>query len=462
MAKGLFYLLLALSIGALLKSLRRREGVLQFPALFAGTFLFSIVPQLVNHVFYPGRLPARVYQDHGVEYGLIMCILCLVAGIAGYRGTPRVAVYSNKPATGISVEKLFWAGAVLCSIGLVGVLGVASQLGGLKAQFTEGGHYQRAWSGVLILWAYIGKLLPLGLILCLNSTLIRGNLGKWLFTLAMMLYPLAVIVFAGRRGMTFSIAMIVMVSLWFQRRWAPPRCLSLCGMALGGMFIILVPFYRGYANRTGDIKGAIAQVDVQKAIEVYERGERQEGIDNLIIGIPARLAYPSFCWGTGFWNAAVDYLVSGQMVGYKLKHGLMIRVGRSDEDLFEEYCGCGPEYSSYTTGPYSAFREFCFFGCLLYFGMGRFYRWLWCLADERRDLRAQMIYASCAVLGPVAVVNAINMAFAIFLLPVGVLVPTLWLIRDHGQTDVRLFQPALYPTPRRGPAVGPMRAPTRL
>jgi len=431
MAKFLFCLLLGLSVMFMLNSLRRREGVLQFPALFAGAFVFSIVPQLVNHVFYPGHLPLRVYQDLGVESGLLMCILCLVAGIAGYRGEPMAAGRLERTVPEIDVERLFWAGVVLCLVGIWGAAKLAALAGGWKEQFLEGGHYALEWSGAPVIWVYVAKLLPLGLILCLNSTLVRGCSWKWALTLLMMLYPLAVIVFLGRREMTFDLTLILLTSLWFHRRWAPPQWLSLSVMALGGMFIVLVPYYRSYVNETGNIKGAIAQVDVRAAIEAYATGERAEGMDNLIIGIPARQAYPSFFWGTGFWNKIVAYWVPGQIVGYGLKQRLMVEVGNEDDDVFSRYCGLTCQYGSYPTGPYSAFCEFWFPGCLLYFVMGRFYRGLWHLAENRQHLGAQLICVSCALLIPMAVVRSIQAAFATCLLPVGVLVSVLWLTRDR-------------------------------
>jgi hypothetical protein len=428
-AKALFFLLLALSVAFLLSSLRRREGIFEFPTLFAGAFLFSIVPQLVNHVFYPGRLPVRVYQDHGVEYGLIMCILCLVAGIAGYQIRPKRPARRERPAWRIDVDKLFWAGVVLCLIGTFGAARLAALAGGWKAQFVEGGHYDLEWSGAPVIWSYVATLLPLGLLLCFSSTLIKSGLGKWAFALVMMTYPTASIVFLGRRAMVFRLALILLISLWFQRRWAPPRWLAPCGMTLAGMIIILAPHYRTYANQTGDIREAAARVDVRSAIEAYATGDQSEGMDNLIMGIPARLTYLSFTWGSGFWNGVVAYWVPGQIVGRGLKQSLMIRTGVPDGELFSRYCGLGFQYGSFATGPYSAFREFAFLGCLLYFVMGRFYRWLWHRAEKRRDLGAQVLYASCALLGPEAVVNSVLGAFVHFLLPVGVLVPLFWLVR---------------------------------
>ncbi|HNS21383.1 MAG TPA: hypothetical protein PKH24_12850 [Sedimentisphaerales bacterium] len=437
-AKALFFLLVVLSVAFLLSSLRRREGVFEFPTLFAGAFLFSIVPQLINHVFYPGRLPAKVYEDHGVEYGLIMCILCLVAGIASYRGTPRVR--RETTLWRIDVDRLFRAGVALYLVGTFGALKLAALSGGLREQFTEGGHYALEWSGAPVIWSYVSKLLPFGLLLCLNSVLIRGSLWKWTVVVLMTLYPLAVIVFLGRRAMVFRLALIVFISVWFQRRWTPPRWLCLTGMALGGMCIILAPSYRTYANQTGDIRGALRQADMQSAVEKYAMGERGEGIENLIIGIPARLSYLSFSWGSGFWNGMIAYWVPGQIVGYRLKQGLMLRIGAGDDEVFWKYCGLGfAPGGAFSTGPYSAFREFGFFGCLLFFMMGRFYRWLWHLAAKRRSLGAQVFYVSFALAVPMAVVTSVLLAFDLLLLSVVAVVPALWLIRER--------QPTLVPCP---------------
>lgn len=429
-ALALFCLLAGLSGFTVLRGLRHKEGVFQFPVLFAGAFAFSIVPQLVNHVFYPGRLPEKVYRDHGVEYGILMCILCLLCGIAGYSKRPINAPRRPRWVPNVRADKLFWAGLILCGIGFCGAAKLTGLAGGWQARFTEGGHYAMAWSGAPVLWTYVAKLLPFGLVLCLNSALIRGNVLKWSFVVLVMLYPLATIVFLGRRSTLAGFVAILAVSLWFRHRWAPPRLLSIGAMVLAGVLVVLLPQYRTYANRTGDVRAAIAQVDATDTIEAYLHGERQEGADNLIIGIPAQLAYPSYGFGSGLWNGAVAYLVPGQIVGYDLKEALVLPLGATP-DLFSRYCGVSPEFDSFSTGPYSVFAEFSFLGCLVYYLVGRSYRLLWHLASERRHLGVQVLYVSLAIFAPMSVINSITAVFPQFLLAIAILGSTLWIVGER-------------------------------
>ena len=418
MAEFLFWCLVGLSALLLLGSLRSRADLLSFPVLFSGAFLFSIAPQLVNHVFYRGRLPNRVYEDSGVELSVLMCLLCLVAGVGGY--------YSgNKSAPSLiprqyDLEKLFWAGFGLCAVGTLGAFQLAQLAGGFLAQFTAGGHYDLEWSGASVIWAYVAKMLPIGLMFCLFSAMSRGSLLKWGLCLLMFAYPLAVIIFLGRRSMIFRIALILLSALWFRKKWAPPRWSVPAGMAVGAMLIILIPYYRGYANRTGDVKTALAQVDVATAIQAYMAGEKAEGMDNLIMGIPARLNSLSFALGSGFWNETVDFLVPGSLIGPQVKAGMKLDLADPDEQVFSRYCGEGFEYGSFCTGPYSVFYEFWFLGACVYWFMGRAFRRLWIRANQPEGWGAQLIYASCALLVPMSVVNSATVAFSmcVFLLAI--------------------------------------------
>lgn len=426
MALFLFWCLTGLSAFYLVASLRVRENYLAFPVLFSGTFLFSIVPQMLNHVFHPGRLPTQVYADGGVEYALFMALLCLIAGMLGYQADRGGSTYPTPPA--YNIEHVFWAGMAFCTVGLFGVFRLAELAGGFRAQFTEGGHYSLEWSGAPVIWVYVTALLPLGLAFCLTSALARGSFLKWTLTGVMLLYPLATILFLGRRSMIFRIALIVLTALWFQRRWAMPRWLVPASMLVGAALIVFVPYYRGQANQTGDLRAAATGIDFERATEAYLLGDRSEGMDNLIIGIPARHAHPSFGLGIAFWNETVEYLVPGSLLGKDLKESMKIDVAESDDRVFSKYCGQSVEYGSFMTGPYSVFEEFWFFGCLAFYVVGRIYRRLWLLANRPGSLGYQLVYASFALLIPMTVVNSVpgSLAKAVFL--AGLQLPVLHLI----------------------------------
>ncbi len=416
MGKDFFYLLAGLSFVSLLFALRRKEGIVQFPALFAGAFAFSIVPQMVGHVFFPGSLPDRVYEDNGVGLALLLCVLCLLGGMVGYGGSrnhvPRMAALIPR----ISLERLFVVGVILHVVGLYGAIRLDSLAGGFRTRFTHGGHYELAWTGLPVIYAYIAKLAPLGLALALNGTLARGTVLRWCVIASMTLYPMANIILLGRRSTTVELVLVFLVSLWFQKRWAPPRVVSIAACMAGGLLIIMMPAYRTQANQTGDVRAAIVEADFQKRLEQYWKAEKGEGMENLIIGVPARMHAGSYGFGFSFWNALVDHFVPGQLVGRSTKDALFVRIMDSDAAIFWEYCGRSVDYGSFRTGPYSAYTEFWFFGCLLYVFIARVFCVLWRLANELRMPGAQALYVATLLNAPMAVVNSLTAAFASFML----------------------------------------------
>lgn len=434
----LFFTLCALSAFFLIRGLWRKDGIYQFPVIFSAAFAFSTVPQLVNYVFYPPRLPPQVYADHGVDYGILMCILCLVAGVAGYYAPLRQApVGLRRLLPDVHAERMFWAGVALGLIGLYGSMRVDALAGGFRARFTEGGHYDLEWTGAPVLWIYVGKCLWFALPLCLLGVLRRGTILKWMISAALLLYPVMSIIFLGRRSATFGLAVILLLSLWFQKRWAPPRVVAIAGMAVGGMLIILLPHYRMEANKTGDIKMAIEQVNVDEAVNLYLQGGRSEGMENLILGIPARMYTGSFTYGAGFWNAVVEDLVPAQIVGRETKNALVLQIGQTDAVAFGEYCGLLPEYGAFQTGPYSVYTEFWFFGCLLYAVVGLGYRHLWFLASEQELLSAQVLYVVVALLPAMSVVNSLTGALPLALLAASVVLAAMWAVGKTGTVPQR-------------------------
>ena len=443
----LYYTLITLSAFFLLFALRRPEGIYQFPALFSGAFLFSIVPQLWNHVYHPGRLPQIVYESHGVEYGILMCILCLVAGNLGY-GTPiRRLPRWHLRLPQISDRHLIPTGLLLAVIGLYGALSLDRMAGGMGARFTGGGHYDLSWTGMTVVYSYISAGIVLGFLLCLNAALSKASLTRWTIVAATAVYPVLSIIFLGRRTMVFRMALFVAGTLWFRKRWAPPRIAVVAAMVLGGIAIITLDAYRSYAVRTGDLRGAFAQVDFREELLSYAEGGHQEGMDNLIIGIPARMHAGSFTLGSSIWNSLVNSLVPAVFVGRSLKSAMVFRVGKNNSDIFHQFAGVDPAFGAFSTGPYAVFAEWHFLGCLFYFLLARFFRRLWVGSMQPHAMTLQILYIASLLFVPLFVVDSHSATFSrtVFvwlLLIVGVFVSTKVLGVRHNRARAIVYRSA--------------------
>ncbi len=401
----LFYSLLVLSAFALLHALRKRDGALQFQALFAAAFLFSVVPQLVNHVFYPGRLPRVVYDNYGVEWAIVICILCLLAGWMGYslpiRRTGFVPKLLDKMPS-VPTNTFFWIGTACYGIGFIGAYKLATLAGGFEQQFMGGGHYALEWSGAPVVYIYIMKLLYPGLILAFLSVLRKGSLLKWLIVIGMFVYPVFIIIFLGRRSVTFSIGLYVFLCLWFEKKWTLPRSAFIGLFALAGLIVIAAPYWRSQANMTGDVLGAIQTVNIKTATDNYFVGEKGEGMNNLVIGSAARFSQFEFNYGAVFWNALIDIFVPAQFTSREFKDSLFVKV-KDDGAIFNEFCGVDVVYGSYMTGPYSVFSEFSLVGAVFFMFFARFFKMLWHYTSSNNHLLPRMLYS----------VFAFNIAFSV-------------------------------------------------
>jgi len=421
----LFFALCALALAALFDGLRQREGILQFQALFAGTFLFSTIPQLVNYVFFPGRLPDIVYQDHGPEWAIIMCILCLLAGWLGYRRPLRKKVWPPAWMPALNTGKVFFVGFVLCIIGMCAAWEVASLYGGIKVMFITHDSAITSAQGRITIFMFLSRLLSAGLAICLLTTIGNGTFMKWLVIGIGMVYPVALAVLLGRRGHAVTIVLMVVFALWFRKRWAPPRLASVIGLLLGGLWIIVAPTFRTeMAASENNFKEGLKAAAPTENLRDYFEGVRGEGMDNLVIGIPARLKKLQFSFGALFWNDVMDNFVPAQVIGYENKDALMIPM-QAEEAICLEYCGAGPTTAegAYYTGPYSAFVEFGFFGCIIFYFMARGWKWLWTLANEQHNLAAQLWYVLLLYCIPCSVVNAVQEAFAHVVFASAIVVP---------------------------------------
>ena len=426
----LFYTLCLVCLAGFIEALRSKEGIFQFPFLFAASFLFSLIPQTVSFVFFSERLPPAVAEDYGVELALLMCILCFLAGWLGYRRPLVQSSTVRKPLPVLSHEKMFYAGVALYAIAFYGMWSLAQLAGGFKTQFMGGGHYALTWSGAPVIYAYLIKLMYPALMLCVLSAMHRGSLYKWSIIALFLLYPLATTVFLGRRSGTFYLAVTVAMCLWFQKRVAVPRLLAVAGCLLVGALIILMPEYRGNVNKTGNVRESVESVEVREAINNYLRGERGEGFENFVLGAGARLHSGSFSFGLGFWNALIEDLVPAQLVGADLKKLIMPTGAASDAELFPERYGTSPERGSVDTGPYSVYSQFFLFGCVFYYFMARAYRRLWWHAEEKGNLQAQIWYTATVILIPVSVINSCMVASAALVYSALFLVPITALIRE--------------------------------
>jgi len=213
---------------------------------------------------------------------------------------------------------------------------------------------------------------------------------------------------------------VYMASFALIKRWTPPRPLVLAGILLGAVAVVVAPEYRSRSLLGAD-KGKISDIDVAGITrETLEEGG-QEFVSSVIL-ISAFNQEARFNYGRGFYNALVKNFLPRVIVGTSFKRSLFAKTVRQD-DLTMKYYGWIRGAPTTPVGPVSAFREFWFLGCFLYFAFGAGFGFLWRKATEGSQ-GAQVIYVALSPLalllvtfGPILVLTT-TLNTLLFLVPI--------------------------------------------
>ncbi|MFW6106738.1 MAG: O-antigen polymerase [bacterium] len=393
MAYFLLLLLIATALAMLCWGLSRRNGLLIYPTLAAGAWLGFVVPRFIGVMANPGRLPAGVWPDRGVELTLLMCVLCAAMSFVGYLKPPRgwLPNRGRQPRRWrYSSRRLFQAGLVLTLIGLVSFYRLTRLSGGILAHFSTEGHYSLEWRGLPVMYAFFIAFSAPGLILCLVATLHSPSRARWAGVMFAAIYPITRVVLLGRRAGFFTFALIVVLALYFVKRFSPPRWLIVPAVAVSFLVVQLAPAYRTYF-RIGAETEKLREIDPMRSTEDVFRGER--GVtetEYAVVQIAATHRAGRFNYGTNFYNRIIKNWIPRLIFSDAFKESLFLP--RADHHAYmERYYGYEWPYGSFPTGYMDAFREFWFFGALIFYVIGAGFRALWMRAD-RGGLVAQILY----------------------------------------------------------------------
>lgn len=385
----------------------KKDRLFQYPTVAGISWLVFFGPQAFGAIANPNKYPGEVLEDGGLSIALVMLILCAAAGWLGYYCAGRSKRAWHFPR--LSSRQIFWAGAGLCAIAVFSGFRLAQLTGGFASQFTEGGHYALEWRGEPVKYLFFVELIYLGLPLALLSALRRPSWSKFFACVLMMIYPAAVSLYLGRRTRTAILASIVLLSLFFSRKLEIPRIVYALLTVAAFLAVYYGPAYRSqsqYGLDYGAIRASIAEYD---GVGAVLRGEKDCEFDTLVYWSAAVNKNVAFAYGADFYNQLIRFYVPGQLVGYGVKESLFLR-GLSEEarDLAYQLYRWKPGYGWFETGPYTAFRQFWYLGCMLYFVLGFVFRFLWKAAHEKRNLAAQIWYVWTVVLIPLSISSSIT------------------------------------------------------
>ncbi|HVN31496.1 MAG TPA: hypothetical protein VMT45_05880 [Thermoanaerobaculaceae bacterium] len=406
MATFLFVLLVAVSVAMVAWGLSRRERILQYPTLAGATWLLYMAPQALGILRNPQSVPAMALEDGGLEMALGMCVLCALAGWLGYMHPWRSKPAGPAKAGQYSRNRILHAGLALLGVGMLAFYKLASLSGGWVAFFSTEGSYALEWRGLPVAYVFFAGALFPALFLLLVSALAGRNTVGWIGAVAGALPLLASAVFLGRRTQTVFMIMIVLLAVLFVRGWAPPRPAAIVVMLVTAVAVVAAGEYRKYSPIGGDW-GEVRHLDPQVMVQSIVSGEGYSEFQFALVQISATNRFKEFGLGRGFYNTLVANWIPRLLVGDAVKESFFIEGPDYGQQTYAAY-QWSPGYGSNPTGINNAFCEFWFFGALLYFGLGKGFRYLWDRAFITRDFAAMLFYACLSPLAMTTILGNLS------------------------------------------------------
>jgi hypothetical protein len=369
------FLLIALaSFGVVRGLLKGGEALYQYSFLTCVTFAGFILPQALSMYYnIDESKTSRLAQT--ILMAVLCCGACLIAPPAARK--PFRWAY-----VAIDERRFFFCGILLSVIGYI-----STQIMNRLSEDFQG----QQWTGTITIYHFFALLIIPGFTICIRYALLSGKWYNW-SAAAIGGFPLTLsILYAGRReqGMMFLLA--IGMSLYFCKKWAPPRLLVVAMIALATMVIPLIGLYREHSMEEGIY--AWQDIDLIDGFEKYVSEGKILELRNASYAIEATSETGLYGLGSGYWDRMIFHFFPAQIFGVDAKSALMFDPGGAAQEQRLEALDYVAPTGTTLTGIGDAFREFGYFGSLFYVIMGIFGERLW--ASAKLSAFAQVAYICC-------------------------------------------------------------------
>ncbi|WP_245581888.1 hypothetical protein [Phyllobacterium phragmitis] len=321
----------------------RPEKMYQFPFLAAVMTLGFIIPQLPSLASDP-FLPSGAYVKT-----MLMAILCLVMLRFGWSQTARPFTFLNQT---FSQRRLLIAAAFLSIVGAYFYF-LLSRLPGeisIGVQMT----------GTPVVYLFFARLMTYGLAIALLCFTRRPTLTGALIIGFDLIFYFDRIIVTGKRAEALELVMMILLAVWFHRRWIVPRSVMIAGILIGSFFMTSMSDYRQITRaNSGPVWDYVLEIDVVGNFEetLKEGGLEMRNAVQRIDEIDRRL---EFDYGKFHWNKLVFTFVPAQLVGTSFKDALRLNTPKPERNY-------QPLTGTTETGFVDAFSSFWYFGAVKFF-----------------------------------------------------------------------------------------------
>ncbi|MBD2654449.1 hypothetical protein H6G45_13345 [Synechocystis sp. FACHB-383] len=371
------FILLCLSI--LGWGIIRVERIYQFPTFMASIFVMFIWPQINSLISAPDGVTEEM-----IERIIIMSCLCVAMCWIGYCSSPNRQLLQRLNTT-LDEDKLTQAASALTVLGLF-----SFYLTGQVARTLQAGVQ---WTGRATIFAFFTQLSTLGFAIFLMLLLRRFTLVRLTGTVIAG-SPLWQSIFqGGRRQATVTFIIIIGMTLWFVKRWAPPRLIIIPATYLG---IYVIPLYGQLRGKFWTLLLArdweTLNETSDQMMQTMDRGGILE-LRNAAFAMDYASRFGQYEYGADYWNGFVFQYVPGQLLGYDFKASLMLpTTGFSSLNYYNYEFPLGTTW----TGIGDTYLQFGFFGCLIFGLMAMLFKNLWVSANTYNSQVAFLLMANLA------------------------------------------------------------------
>jgi hypothetical protein len=444
----LFFIFAALAVGMILPAFRRKDYRLQFPCLAGLTVLMQVALPMASLTGRSGEL-----SDGAMTRFSVMAILCLIAAWTGYQWwKPQRRMWLPQ----FDDRRLAISALILVAFGGFFTLRLGAITPDIDPVTTN-------WTGIATVYDFFASVMRYGAVLAV-ILFFRTKDWKLLLLSLPQLWEYLVLFKNGRRSPTGEVIVVICVLMFFYRKWTVP----LWAMVLGIFAMAVFCFNIGTIRATKDQPlseriHAIAEANPLRAVTLEGMADDRNYVEiyNGANFMDSKAKGGHYTLGLHFWNALVFSYVPAQFLGRDFKQGLMI-------NLTDDTTQTGFQKSNGTceTGIGEAFMAFGYFGCVLFFGLGAFMRWLW-EGAVRNSILHQLMFMLCA-LGSVLAFNIQLWTFINAVLNITLFAgPLLWW--SHSQQRQQSARPVssnmggiAAPPSHRRTILSPIRSRTRL
>jgi hypothetical protein len=369
MAAALIWVLGIASAGLVLACLRRPEGAYYYPFLAGATFLGFILPQLpafADDPFFPAGAVART-----TAFAILCVAGCALGWYLPHRRAPtRVPWHFDE-------NRLLVVAAALSLIGAYFFMKINALPYEIKFS---------VYTGLPVVYIFFSRLLTYGFAIALICCARRVSWPAITILAFDIFFYLDRILVHGRRAEAADFVLLVALAIWFQRRRAAPRILSLVFILGAALTLNSTGDYRSVTTaRDSSPWSALLQIDVASNFEdLIAHGGNE--VRNAINRMETVRRSEAFDFGLGHWNATVFNYVPAQLLGSAFKDGLTIPL---EGQIARDYA---PHPGTTETGLSDAFASFSYLGALKFFLLAYLMRRLYDAAMAGSTL-CQLVYA---------------------------------------------------------------------